>query len=307
MNNIINYKKIINKTEFVLNEKVTLAEQYENVPNNYVYKIDTKTGAYIFKEYKSSSWPENGKTVFIDNKLNEYGIPHAKLIAFSRDDADFPNGFLIEKRLNGVTADRVNLSLNEEILLYKRLAELVSKVHQIPITNYGYIGSGTACCSTFTEFIEDSYIYHVDNLLKQGIFNEKELSHIKETLIRNFQILNKQQPVLNHGDLSKKNIILGPDGNITLIDWDDAVSLCWYADITRLTIWMNLNYDVKTVEILLDSFFSNYTPAYGDIETYAKLENALNVWYSLDYLNYFFGTPQYEMLLPFFNKALNKL
>lgn len=49
--------------------------------------------------------------------------------------------------------------------------------------------------------------------------------------------------VLNHGDLSTKNVMIDEHGNLTLIDWDDAMSYNWIADIARMTYWMKFKYN----------------------------------------------------------------
>lgn len=174
--------------ESQLNKKVSSIHQYENMTNNRVFRIETKSQPYIFKIY-NSGWPENGKLMFVSDKLDEYNIPHAKTLVFNRDDESFPNGYLIEKCLPGITADRLTLPTNDTLKLFKKLAALVLKIHRIKLTNYGYIGRGKAEWITFSEFMYDSLKDCTSNLI-----------------------------------------------NYNLID--DAQSLCWMADVARMTLWM---------------------------------------------------------------------
>ncbi|MBO4290856.1 MAG: hypothetical protein J5898_02995 [Lachnospiraceae bacterium] len=82
-------------------------------------------------------WPEEGKIPFVYRSLSQKSIPHAELIAYSREDAAYPNGYLIERGLPGTAADQMRLDREQEIKLYAKLAELVSSVHEVCIENYG--------------------------------------------------------------------------------------------------------------------------------------------------------------------------
>lgn len=73
---------------------------------------------------------------------------------------------------------------------------------------------------------------------------------------------------------------------ITLIDWDDAQSLCWMADIARLTFWMKINYEEKEATIYRKAFLDCYETTY-DKNAFYEMEDVLHVWYGLDYLTFF--------------------
>lgn len=304
MNEILHNMK--EKTESILQTKIISINQCDNITNNMVYIVETITGSYIFKIYNNKSWPEDRKLSFVSKKLSESGIPHAKIITYNRDDSYFTNGFLIEECLPGFTADKRLLAIEEEISLYKKLAKLVSNLHQIRLVNCGYIGSGEAKSESLSAFVEESYEYHINNLIKYNLFSNEELVKIKDKLIAKFDQCSHIPPVLCHGDLSKKNIMIGTSDDITLIDWDDAQSLCWMADVARLTLWMSLNYDKDNAGILRDVFLENYTTT-GDKNIFYDFEEAFHVWLGLDYLNFFVGTPQYEKTLTFFRNVITKL
>lgn len=136
---------IKSKVAELLGSEADSVEKFENVPNNSVYKISAKGKPYIFKIYKHKTWPEDGKIVFVNNRLIENNISCARVIAFDRTDPYFGNGFLIEEFLPGKNADNIIFDKEYGKEFYKKLAHLVSRVHSIHIENYGYIGSGIAC------------------------------------------------------------------------------------------------------------------------------------------------------------------
>lgn len=289
MNNIILMKETFEKA---MGKEVFSIHQYDNVPNNRVYRIETELDSYIFKIYAKRDWPEDRKLPFVAEKLDEYKIPHAKLYVFDRDNSDFPNGYLIEEFLPGVTADRLTLSFDDNIRLYEKLAGFVSRVHQIKLKNYGYTGGGIADWSTFSGFVNDMYDDSTSTLRDKKLMDTMKLDAIREYLYGRLKSCDCYPPVICHGDLSTKNILVN-EGDIVLIDWDDVQSLCWMADIARLTFWMKLNHDVTSAEAYRKAFLEHYETVY-DKSSFDKLEDALHIWYGLDYLNFSAATPNYQ-------------
>ena len=89
--------------------------------------------------------------------------------------------------------------------------------------------------------------------------------------------------VLCHGDLSKKNVILRDDGDITLIDWDDAMALNWMADISRLTFWMKQNYNEQEYTLFRRVFLDHYCTPYRK-DQFDDFESAWHIYTALDSL-----------------------
>lgn len=124
----------------------------ENVSNNFVYSFRAAGERFILKMYRSKDWPEDGKIPFVNRLVLQNNIPCAELIAYSRDDQIYPNGYLIEREIQGTAADKIRSGREKEAALYVTLAELVSKVHNIRIKNFGYIGSGEGCYESMSDF-----------------------------------------------------------------------------------------------------------------------------------------------------------
>lgn len=90
-------EKIKDKVRELTGFTVEKISRMEEDTNNNVFRVTAGNKDYIFKIYRSKDWPEDGKLLFINSKLQEYQIKSVKIIAFDRNDPDFSNGFCWKK------------------------------------------------------------------------------------------------------------------------------------------------------------------------------------------------------------------
>ncbi len=266
--------------------------KFENVTNNFVYSFTVLGTHYILKLYRSTDWPEYGKIQFVNQLLIRNNIPCAELIEYNRNNQIFPNGYLIEREVQGTAADKASFNRAQEVEFYVKLAELVSSIHNIKIKNFGYIGSGIACYESMMSFFEDEFD-RLDDELK-GTVSETLLRKMKEKFLGTMRNFEDLPSVLCHGDLSKKNIILQDNGKMFLIDWDDAMAFNWMADISRLTFWMKLNYNKQENVLFRNTFLEQYHTAYRKSE-FDIFESAFHIYSALDSLIFFKNIGDKEM------------
>jgi len=257
---------------------------FENVPNNSVYSFESDGEGYIFKLFRSKYWPENDKLQFVNEVLRKHHIPCAELIVFTRDDPAYPSGYLIERKLEGITADKVCFTQEEEADFYKKLAVLVSAFHHIPLKGFGYIGNGGGGENSMEAFFEDEFDERVECLEEKGVYTADALRRMKEILMDAFRRFDDLPPVLCHGDLSKKNVMVQKDGDLALIDWDDAMGYNWMADISRFTFWMKMTYSEFEYQLFRNTFLDSYHGARKD--EFDDFEKAYHIYNALDNLVY---------------------
>lgn len=277
---------------------------FTDTVNHSVYRIETENRLYIFKAYNTMGWPEDGKLPFVYRKLDEYQIPHAKMIIFSREDENFPNGYMIEECLPGITADRLSLSGDDALAFYQKLAALVSRIHRISMTGYGYTGNGIAEWTSFSQYTYDSLNDYAIKSVDEGILAAEDFEKIGQAIREKTKICDMAPPVLCHGDLTSKNMLVDA-GEITLIDWDDVHSLCWIDDVARLTLLLKLEYGDRAAAVYRKAFFDHYETE-QDKSLFYEVEDILQVRLELDLLYCFAGKPQFRVIKRELGQSLEK-
>ncbi len=265
-------------------DSVQNLRQYENVKNNSVFSFLVGDDEYVFKIYRNSSWPEDGKLQFVNQQLLNHQIKCAVLNIFTRDAAEFPCGYLIERKISGVSADRLSLTFDEELSFYRKLARLLSEVHQIQMKGFGYISDGDCDSESMVSFFEDEFDDRTELLVQKGYYTKQEILRMKAEFLETLKCFESLPAVLCHGDLSKKNVIVQDDGELVLIDWDDAMAYNWMADISRLTFWLKMNYSEQEYSLLRNAFLADYSGSRKD--EFSVFERAFHVYVALDYLRF---------------------
>lgn len=248
--------------------------------NNSVFIVSSGEEKYIFKTYRSKNWPENGKLLYVNKLLDKNNIRYPKVIDYTRNHSYFENGYVLEEKIKGVPILDKEFDLEFGIKAYKLLANFVKKVHDIKFIKYGYINNGNPDYDKFSEYVKDTLEENLEILYKHEIIKEEEFTNISKLICDEFDKLSLT-PVLTHGDLSMRNVIYN-EGEVVLIDWDDAMAFPYEADIARMTFDMKFMHEDKYLTFR-NAFLSEYLNS-DNYKEYDAFEKLYHVFVACDWL-----------------------
>ena len=279
---------------------------------NQVFKGELDNfGKVIIRIFRSSSWPEEGKLIWINKKLAENNIPNAEILFSTRKDEVFKKGFMIQKFVEGELVEDLAKE-NSDIYpqYYKDLGLLIKQIHQIQLPNYGYIGDGTGNHKTFEKYINRDIDRFFESNEKLGIKVDIVVNKFKEIVLDGLAPIGNLKPVLNHNDLSPNNVIKQSDGELVLIDWDNAVSNIWINDFAVMTYWMRNRHKNNSLrESLISDFLEGYKPDLN-IRELRRYEKYFHLLQSFNLLGYYYADKRMDAFkgtLYYFNQLVEEL
>ena len=253
---------------------------------NSVYKVEAGGRAYALKVFTYEGWPERGKLPWVESSLSRGGVPHARLIHYTREAEHFPHGFSLSEFVEGENCKAAVRRGSMTPAGYFGLAgALLKKVHAVSLPRYGYIGDGEGMYEDFTGWLLDCDVKDCLRWVDDGTRPiETLLPSIErkiEPVLRRY--VKRFTPALVHGDCNPKNGLLTESGGLLLVDWDEAIAGLWVCDYAGLTYWYAHMHEGggrggdAGLEEARASFFRAYGEPDFDGEELREIEWALHV------------------------------
>jgi aminoglycoside phosphotransferase (APT) family kinase protein len=152
---------------------------------NEVFKVESGGRAYVLKVFRHAGRPEAGKLPWVESQLTRGGVPHARMIHYTRDATHFPQGFSVCEFAAG---DNCKGAVREGRLTPEAFCEhagaFLRRVHAISVPRFGYIGDGRGTYEEFTGWLLACEVF--DNLRKVD-----DGSRLEETLRPCFAVTSR--------------------------------------------------------------------------------------------------------------------
>ncbi|MBC8089846.1 MAG: phosphotransferase [Phycisphaerae bacterium] len=160
------------------------------------------------------------------HRANAVGIPTQQIVGLGEADGW---AYTIALHLGGDCA----VNHPERMSVLEQLGQMTAKIHTIPTEGFGFnfgwpgetgsaLGSSSA---SWLQFLRDELdaAGRLEQLREHGMLTAKQVDGLLATLsdVQSWH----GAPVLNHGDLRLKNVVVNDEGDILgLIDWETSVS-----------------------------------------------------------------------------------
>ena len=278
----------------VLNQDVRSAQRITRGEYNHVYKVVTNKQSVIARVFRMDGWPEVEKPSWLEAKLSELNIPHAKLLYHSRGDEFFPYGFMITEYLEGQSGwEAIDSGKIDFSKFHEKLSHILARVHGIKADKYGSLTDKDEQRSSFVDWklhkLEKSWkksqsVTSYDTALFQEV-KEKTITVLRE-------MESKFTPVLMHGDASPDNCVIGDSGEVILVDWDSAQASIWVNDYSYIMYWgshmSSLGLRTERAEKIFQSsgeITKNTDFSEGELK---RIIQALHILQAVDLLPYYY-------------------
>lgn len=244
--------------------------------SNFVFAVNHSEGEFTVR---ISPEPERInsfiKEQWTQKTARQAGIPTAEILEVGAEIIGHP--FMISRTVQGREA-----TLHPERLkIIHEMGRYAARINSIPTKNFGstfdWSGNQLSRNETWTDYLEkELQIEHKLTILeKYRALSPEQLRRLRKIFSEASKL--KFKPVLNHGDIRLKNVIVDDDGLIkAIIDWENAVSHLapqWELSVALHDLWIDEKQHflegyginekrIKEIAPLMKAFnFINYAPA----------------------------------------------
>jgi aminoglycoside phosphotransferase (APT) family kinase protein len=238
---------------------------------NFVFEVNHPEGDFIVrmgteaakvKEYLKEQWAIA--------KAGEAGVPTAEVLEVGADLIPLP--YMIARKVGGTEA----MHHPERFAILREMGRLTATIHSIKTSGFGHTFDWSNNQLSRNETWKD-YLHgelkvgpRLAILEKQKMLDPGGLKRLK-AVVREMERWSKPKPVLNHGDMRLKNVMVDEKGTITaVIDWEFCSSnIGPYWDLSLAL--HDLSIDAK------QEFLKGYGLSEADLRDMAPVIKAINI------------------------------
>lgn len=226
--------------EFALGAAARCVGRLAHGQINRVFKVEAGGRAFVLKVFAFAGWPEEGKLPWVEARLADGGVAHARLVHYTRGAEFFPHGFSLSEHLPGANCKQAMREGRLDRFEYLELAgRYLRDVHAVEPPRYGYLGDGRGTMDDFLRWVVGNELEDRARELEgaPGVAPDacaRAARRVEKTL-RRFE--GRFRPSLVHADATPKNALLDGRGRFALVDWDEAFAAPWVWDYTHLAYW----------------------------------------------------------------------
>jgi hygromycin-B 4-O-kinase len=238
--------------------------------SNFVFEANHADGDFIVrmnpqpakvKEYLKEQWAMA--------RVQEIGVPVPEVLEVGADAVPIP--YMVSRKVAGSEATHHP----ERMAILREMGRLTALIHTIPTSGFGHTfdwsNNQLSRKETWAEYLKREL--NVEQRLKvlaaNKMLSKSQLKSLHETL-SGIESLDAD-PVLNHGDMRLKNVMVDAEGEVTaVIDWEFCSSnIAPYWDLA-LSLH-DLSVDAK------QAFLGGYGSSEAEIREMAPVLKAINV------------------------------
>jgi aminoglycoside phosphotransferase (APT) family kinase protein len=238
---------------------------------NFVYEVNHPEGDFIVrmgtepakvKEYLKEQWAIA--------KAGDLGVPTAQVLEVGADLVPLP--YMVSRKVEGTEATHHP----ERFAILREMGRLTAMIHSIETSGFGHTfdwsNNQLSRNDTWKDYLHGELKIgpRLQILEKHKMLEPGPLRRLR-ALVREMEGWKAPKPVLNHGDMRLKNVMVDEAGDITaIIDWEFCTSnIAPYWDLSLAL--HDLSIDAK------HEFLKGYGLSEAELREVAPILKAINI------------------------------
>lgn len=234
-------KELIQLVEKVLGDKVAHIERKDLGEVNAVYFaiLGGGTEVVIRVSPKEKVWSAFPQEAWAFQKCRAVGVPTPEVLAVEAKPEDFPEPYMITKRIPGVSGESGGLTEEQKLEVLNQLGHYLRLIHTIKIPGFGWLkpegqgyrGRFDSLWAFILSFFGPEFS---GNRLPEG-----KLEEFKCRFEDSKDLFDLKEASLVHGDMSLKNVIVEGTKVTGVLDMENVKAHDPIFDFAWLDFWVN--------------------------------------------------------------------
>ncbi len=263
-----------------LNTEVTSIQRLDAGEINAVYFVSLVHGEDVVVRVPPTEKKANhfDREAWVFDQCRRIGVPTPEVIKVNMESMDFPESYMITKRLPGENGMDAKLTHNQRKDMCGQLGHYLSLVHSIKIPGFGPLvfedHKWQGKHKTMLDYIksDSSEGWWIDYVLENSLMIKEKLDKARDIFRINLPLLERDQGVLVHHDISPyaKNAIIQNARVTGIVDMEDSKSSDPVEDFAWFHFWGGSH---------ADEFLEDLKSGYDDSSIFDdKFKQRLNLY-----------------------------
>ncbi len=235
-------------TESVLGKKVTEMDRKDLGQINAVYfaALDDRTDCVVRISPKERNWNNFEEEAWAFEKCKAIGVPTPEVLAVDVAPSNFPEPFMITRRLSGVNGEEAHLSEEQKHKVLRQLGHYLFLIHSVQIDGFGrlqkqesaFVGEHISLWKSIQQEFDSGWwlaVVQENKLLPKGKVEEIKKRFDREEAL--FAVPTSAS--LIYGDASLKNLLVEGTKITGILDMENVSASDPVQDFAFFHFWIS--------------------------------------------------------------------
>lgn len=240
-------QEVTTLTENALGKKVTDISRKDLGQINAVYfaTLADQTECVVRISPKERNWNNFAEEAWAFDKARAVGVPTPEVLICNTQPADFPESYMITKKLPGTNGEEAHLTEEQKHTVLRQLGHYLSLIHSIKIDGFGrlqkqeetFVGTYTTLWESVMSEFESGWWLPI--IRKNKLLPEEKILEIKERFMEARQLfIDQKVSSLIYTDVGLKNTLVEGNKVTGVLDMENVTASDPVQDFALFHFWI---------------------------------------------------------------------